>query len=122
MHVAKVEYGEAVETRWQLLEHSISALDENSSCISASAPVETGQLKCIPNDRLDRIPGLYVKGEDAMAEDLCLVVRLDTQSLSRLERSETLLYFAQIFVHGTTFSEIGSPLREAPGPARLSRV
>jgi len=89
MHVAKVEYGEAVEKRWQLLEHNIIALDENASCISASAPVETGQLKCISNDRMYRIPVRYVKGEEALAEDLCLVVRLDTQSLSRMERSDT---------------------------------
>src|SRR4029077_830939 len=100
MHVAQVEYGEAVKKRRQLLEHSIIALDQNSSCISASAPVETGQLKCISNDRLDRIPVLYVKGEEPMAKDLCLVVRLDTQSLSRMERPKTLLHFAQdIFVH-----------------------
>jgi hypothetical protein len=50
---------------------------------------------------MDRIPVLYVKGEQALAEDLRLVVRLDTQSLSRVEQSETFLQFAQdIFVHG----------------------
>src|SRR5256885_14173067 len=119
MHVAKVEYGEAVKKRRQLLEHNIIALDENASCISASAPVETGQLKCIPNDRMDRIPVLYVKGEEALAEDLCLVVRLDTQSLSRMQRSETPLQFAQdIFVHGTTSSEIGSTFHGSTRPCQ----
>jgi hypothetical protein len=123
MHVAKVEYGEAVEKRWQLFEHNNIALDENASCISASAPVETGQLKYISNDRMDRIPVHYVKGEEAVAEDLCLVVRLDTQSLSRLERSETLLQFAHdIFVHGTTSSEIGSTFRGSTRPPRIFRV
>src|SRR5204863_9042837 len=103
MHVTKVEYGEAIEKRWQLLEHNIIALDENASCISASAPVETGQLKCISNDRMDRIPVHYVKAEEAVAEDLCLVVRLATQLLYRMERSEALLQFAHdIFVHRTT--------------------
>jgi hypothetical protein len=44
-----------------------------------------------------------------LAEDFCLVVRLDTQSLSRVERSETFLQFVQdIFVHGITSSKIGS--------------
>src|ERR1019366_6598149 len=109
MHVAKVEYGEAVKKRWQLLEHNVVALDKNAFCIAASAPVETGQLQCVSYDRMDRIPVLYVKGDEALAEDLRLVVRLDTQSLSRLERSETFLQFAQdIFVHGITSSEIGS--------------
>src|SRR4051794_40220656 len=101
MHVTKVEYGEAIEKWWQLLERKIVSLDQNVSCISASAPVETGQLKCISNGRMDRIPIPYVKREEALAENLCLAVRLDTKSLSRMERSETLLQFAQdIFVHG----------------------
>ncbi|GAA0003779.1 hypothetical protein BDS110ZK4_81460 [Bradyrhizobium diazoefficiens] len=118
MHVAKVEYGEAVEKRWQLLEYNIIAFDENASCISVSAPVETGQLKCSSNDRMDWIPAPYVKGEEASAEDLCLVVRLDTQSLSGMERSETLLQFAQDhFVHGTTSSEIGSTFHRLAVPA-----
>src|SRR5450759_5052909 len=58
---------------------------------------------------MDRMPILYVKGEQTFAEDFRLMVRLDTQSLSRTERSETFLQFAQdIFVHGITSSEIGS--------------
>src|SRR4029077_8844008 len=106
MHVANVEYGEAIKKRRQLLEHDVIALDENASCIPASAPVETGQLQCVSNDRMDRIPVLDVKGEQAFAEDLRRVVRLDTQSLSRVERSETFLQFAQdIFVHGITSSK-----------------
>src|SRR5450755_4155717 len=82
MHVAKVEYGEAVKKRRQHLEQNVIALQENASCIPASAPVETGQLQCVSNDRMDRIPVLYVKGEQAFAEDLRLVVPLDTHSLS----------------------------------------
>src|SRR5450759_4991452 len=109
MHVAKVEYGEAGKKRWQLLEYNVIALDENSSCIPASAPVETGQLQCTSNDGMDRIPVLYMKGDEALAEDLRLVVRLDTQSLSHVEWSEAFLQFAQdIFVHGITSSETGS--------------
>src|ERR1700682_2184348 len=109
MHVANVEYSEAVKRRWQLLEHNLVALDENAFCIPACSPVETGQLQCVSNDRMDQIPALYVKGEEALAEDLRLLVRLDAQSLSRVERSETFLQFAQdIFVHGITSSEIGS--------------
>src|ERR1700722_9800186 len=119
MHVAKVEYGEAVKKRRQLLEQNVIALQENASCIPASAPVETGQLQCVSNDRMDRIPVLYVKGEQAFAEDLRLVVPLDTHSLSCAERSETFLQFAEdIFVHGITSSEIGStfPGGISPGP------
>src|SRR4029077_10696503 len=64
------------------------------------------QLQCVSNDRMDRIPVLDVNGEQAFAEDLVRVVRLDTQSLSRVERSETFLQFAQdIFVHGITSSK-----------------
>src|ERR1700738_2582431 len=123
MHVAKVEYCEAVEKRWQLLEHNIIALDENASCISASAPVETGQLKCMSKDRMDRIPVLYMKGEEALAEDLCLEARLDTQSLSRMERSETPLQFAQdIFVHGITSSEIGSTFHGSTRPCQTQSI
>src|ERR1700680_1240946 len=124
MHVAKVEYGEAVKKRRQLLEHNVIALDENASCIPASAPVETGQLQCVSNDRMDRIPVLYVKGEQAFAEDLRLVVRLDIQSLSRAERSETFLQFAHgIFVHGITSSASGSTFHgedEAPDTTEYS--
>src|SRR4030081_1643573 len=106
MHVANVEYSETVKKRGQLLEHNLVALDENAFRIPACSPVETGQLQCVSNDRLDRIPALYVKGEEALAEDLRLLVRLDAQSLSRVERSETFLQFAQdIFVHGITSSE-----------------
>src|ERR1700692_4716655 len=108
MHVAKVEYGEAVKKRRQLLEQNVIALQENASCIPASAPVETGQLQCVSNDRMDRIPVLYVKGEQAFAEDLRLVVPLDSHSFPYAERSETFLQFAQdILVHGITSSEIG---------------
>src|ERR1019366_3906833 len=106
-----------------LLEHSVVALDENASCIPASAPVETGQLQCVSNDRMDRIPVLYVKGDEALAEDLRRVVRLDAQSLSRAERSEASLQFAQdIFVHGITSSEIGSTFAGASGSDRHYRV
>src|ERR1700681_2282364 len=109
MHVAKVEYGEAVKKRRQLLEHNVVALDVNAFCIPARAPIKTSQLQGISNDRMDRIPIPYVKEDEALAENLRLVVRLDAQSLSRVERSETFLQFAQdIFVHGITSSEIGS--------------
>src|SRR5712664_700262 len=109
MHVANVEYSETVKRRWQLLEHNVVALDENAFCIPACSPVETGQPQCVSNERMDRIPALYVKGEEALAEDLRLLVRLDAQSLSRVERFETLLQFAQdIFVHELTSSKIGS--------------
>src|SRR6202171_5783104 len=111
MHVANVEYSEAVKKRWQLPEHNVVALDENAFRIPASAPVETGQLQGISNDRMDRIPIPYVKEDEALAKDLCFVVRLDPQSLSCVERPETFLQFAQyIFVHGITSSEIGSTL------------
>jgi hypothetical protein len=47
---------------------------------------ETGasfsKLQCVSNDRMDRIPVLYVKEEETLAEDLRLVVRLDPQTLS----------------------------------------
>src|ERR1700730_9352157 len=73
------------------------------------APIKTSQLQGISNDRVDRIPIPYVKEDEALAEDLRLVVGLDAQSLFRVERSETFRYFAQdIFVHGITSSEIGS--------------
>jgi hypothetical protein len=108
MHVANVEYSEAVKKRWQLLEHNVIALDENAFCIPARAPIKTRQLQGVSNDRMDRIPIPYVKEEEALAEDLRLLVRLDAQSLSRVERSETFLQFAQdIFVHGITSSKIG---------------
>src|SRR5258705_339655 len=119
MHVAKVEYGEAVEKRWQLLEHNVVALDKNAFCIPARAPIKTRQLQGISNDRMDRIPIPYVKGEEALAEDLRLLVRLDAQSQSRVERSETFLQFAQdILVHGITSSEIGSTFHGSARPCQ----
>src|SRR6266436_4173994 len=123
MHVADVEYSETVKKRWQLLEHNLVALDENAFCISARAPIKTGQLQCVSNDRMDRIPALYVKGEEVLAEDLRLLVRLDAQSLSRVERSETFLQFAKdIFVHGITSPKSARPSLGASGPARHLRV
>src|SRR5258707_7444209 len=56
MHVAKVEYSEAVKKRWQLLEHNVVALDENAFCIPPRAPIKTRQLQGVSNDRMDRIP------------------------------------------------------------------
>src|SRR3977135_3929569 len=107
MHVANVEYSEAVKKRWQLPEHNVVALDENAFCIPASAPVETGQLQGISNDRMDRIPIRYMKEDEALAEDLRLAVGLDAQSLFRVERSETFREFAQdLFVQGITSSGI----------------
>src|ERR1700682_2449219 len=132
MHVANVEYSETVKKRGQLLEHNLVALDENAFRIPACSPVETGQLQCVSNDRMDQIPALYVKGEEALAEDLRLLVRLDAQSLSRVERSETFLQFAQdIFVHGITSSEIGSTfpgashqvhVRDRPSPSAAPKA
>src|SRR6267143_5143508 len=122
MHVAKVEYSEAVKKRWQFLEHNVVALDENAFCIPPRAPIKTRQLQGVSNDRMDRIPIPYVKGEEVLAEDLRLVVRLDAQSLSRVERSETFLQLAQdILVHGITSSEIGSTFHVSARPARLFR-
>src|SRR2546430_17454969 len=72
---------------------------------------------------MDGIPIPYVKGEEVLAEDLRLVVRLDAQSLSRVERSETFLQFAKdILVHGITSPKSARPSMGAPGPARLFRV
>src|SRR3979490_2438523 len=119
MHVANVEYSETVKKRGQLLEHNVVALDENAFRIPACSPVETGQLQCVSNDRMDRIPVLYVKGEEVFAEDLRLVVRLDAQSLSRVERSETFLQFAKdIFVHGITSPKSARPSMGASGPCQ----
>src|ERR1700757_36165 len=119
MHVAKVEYSEAVKKRWQLLEHNVVTLDENAFCIPVRAPIKTRQLKGVSNDGMDRIPIPYVKEEEALAEDLRLVVRLDGQSLSRVERSETFLQFAKdIFVHGITSPKSARPSIGASGPAR----
>jgi hypothetical protein len=65
---------------------------------------------------------VIVRGE-ALAEDLRLVVRLDAQSLSRVERSETFLQFAKdIFVHGITSPKSARPSMAASGPARHLRV
>src|SRR3981189_542320 len=63
-----------------------------------------------------------MKESKPLAKDLCFVVRLDPQSLSCVERSETFLQFAQnIFAHGITSSEIGSIFRGASGSARHYR-
>src|ERR1700693_3832015 len=122
MHVANVEYSETIKRRWQLLEHNVVALDENAFCIATCSPVETGQLQCVSNDRMDRIPVLYVKEEETLAEDSPLVVHFDSQTLSCVQPSETFLQFAQdIFVHGITSSEIGSTFMGASGPARHFR-
>src|ERR1700730_15999468 len=123
MHVTKVEYSEPVKSRWQLLEHNVVPLDENAFCIPARAPIKTRQLQGVLNDRMDRIPIPYVKGEEALAEDLRPVVRLDAQSLPRVERSETFLQFAKdIFVHGITSPKSARPSMAASGPARHLRV
>src|ERR1700746_4041302 len=123
MHVAKVEHSEAVKKRWQLLEHNVVPLDENAFCIPARAPIKTSQLQGASNDRMDRIPIPYVKEEEALAEDLRLVVRLDAQSLSRVERPETFLQFAKdIFVHGITSPKSARPSIRASGPGRHLRA
>src|ERR1700686_877456 len=123
MHVAQVEYSETVKKRWQLLEHNVVALDENAFCIPARTPKKTRQLQGVSNDRMDRIPIPYVKGEEALAEDFRLVVRLDAQSLSRVERSETFLQFTKdIFVHGITSPKSARPSMQASGSARHLRV
>jgi hypothetical protein len=50
-----------------------------------------------------------MKEGESLAEDLRLVIGLDPQSLSCVDRSETLLQFMQdVVVHGITSSEIGS--------------
>jgi hypothetical protein len=83
---------------------------KNAFCIPACAPIKTRQLQGVSNDRTDRIPIPYVKEEEALAEDLRLVVRLDAQSLSRVERSETFLQFAKdILVHGITSPKSARP-------------
>ena len=96
MHVAKVEYGEAIKQPRQLLEPDVVVPNENAFCVPSSEPIETGQLKCVSNDRMDRIRILDVKEDEAVTEDLRLMVRLDIQSLSRVEWSETLLQFSEI--------------------------
>jgi hypothetical protein len=58
----------------------------------------------------------------SLAKDLRFVIGLDSQSLSGVDRSETLLQFMQdIAVHGMTPSEIGS-IFEASGSAGHYRV
>src|SRR3984893_6832932 len=110
MHDAKGENIETGNKRWQRLEHNVVPLDENAFCIPVRAPIKTRQLQDVSNNGMDRIPIPYVKEEEALAEDLRLMVRLDAQSLSRVERSERFLHFAKdIFVHGITSPKSARP-------------
>src|SRR5271157_5217510 len=98
MHVADVKDGEAIKRWRQPLEPDIVMPDDNALRVPPSAPIESGQLQRVANERMDRIPVLDVKEVDALAEDLRLVVRLDSKSQSRVQRSETLLQFQQDFL------------------------
>jgi hypothetical protein len=54
-----------------------------------------------------------MKEDKPLAEDLRFVIGLDSQSLSGVDRSETLLQFAQdICVHGITSSKISAAFHQ----------
>src|ERR1035437_5123406 len=100
MQVTDVKYSKAIEQWRQLFEPDLIARDENAFRIAAPAPVKAGQLQHGPNDRMDRIPVFYVKEIDALTENLRFMVRFDSQSLPRVQPSETSLQFQQeFFVH-----------------------
>src|SRR5258708_26607731 len=61
MHVAYVQYGEILKRRRQLFKPDVIVPDENALCISARAPIETGQFQRDTNDRMRRVPVLDVK-------------------------------------------------------------
>jgi hypothetical protein len=68
-----------------------AGLSPNHSQKSKTRARDCGGASPVANDRMDRIPIPYVKEDEALAEELRLVVRLDAQSLFRVERSETFL-------------------------------
>ena len=100
MHVAYVQYGEILKRRRQLFKPDVIVPDENALCISARALIETGQFKRDTNDCISRVPVLDVKEVEALAEELRFMVRLDSQSLPRVQPPETFLQFKQdFFIH-----------------------
>jgi hypothetical protein len=63
---------------------------------------------------MERIPIPYVKGDEALADDLLLVVRLDSQSQSCVVRPKTFFQFAQdVLVHEITSSKISSIFQDS---------
>jgi anthranilate/para-aminobenzoate synthase component I len=49
---------------------------------------------------MTRIPVFNVKEVDALAENTCLVISLDAETLFRVQTSETLLQiFSNVFAH-----------------------
>src|SRR6202049_2053452 len=122
MHVTDVQNGVAVEKRWQCRELQLVSLDDNALCIPASPPIESRELQRISNDRRRRRQVFQMEEGASLAKDLRFVIGLYSQSLSGVDRSETLLQFMQdVVVHGITSSEIGS-VSEASGSAGHYRV
>jgi hypothetical protein len=47
-----------------------------------ATPIQSQQLECHSNNRVDRIPVFNVKEVDPLAKNLGFVIRLDSQALS----------------------------------------
>jgi hypothetical protein len=88
-----MEDGEAVERRWQFGQFHVVMSHLDIFGIPAPTPVESCQLERVSNHGMDRIPILDMKKIHAMAEDMCLIVLLDPEPLSRMQPSEALLQF-----------------------------
>src|SRR5665213_1190249 len=56
VHVADVKYGDAVKQWRQIVKRDLIVRDANMFRIPAPAPIETAQLQCVSNDRMDRLP------------------------------------------------------------------
>jgi hypothetical protein len=95
MQVTDMEHCEAVEPAWQILECKIIVVDSDPLRVSDATPIQAGKFQRCSNDGMDRVPVLYVKKIDALAENLSLVIPFDAQTLARVQPPEALLQLSE---------------------------
>src|ERR1051325_9069857 len=98
MHVTDVEDGETVEEGRQLRGNHVVMPEANALGVPPPAPVEAAKHQRAPNKPMKRVPDLYVKEVDSLAEALRLVVRLWPQPPPGVPPPETLLQLLQDFL------------------------
>src|ERR1700674_1362427 len=101
-----MEYGKIVELAGKRLQGDIVVSDRHTFGVFSAAPIQSGQPQGVSDNGVYRVPVLYMKEIDSLAKYLSLMVRLDSQALSCVQPSQTLLQFAQdrFAHHGSEFA------------------
>ncbi len=100
VEITDVQQGEAIECGRQICKRQTVTANLDALGIAPAPPVQSRQLQRAADQRMSRAPVLDMEKGQSLAEDLRLMIHLDTEPLPGMEMPETPFQAADDIVHG----------------------